>query len=363
MFHTLMFPTDASGSASGAVYAATVTGSFRNFDLWGYLSSIEGAALSDYGTFNITLDSSCQIGSNSTASYAFTTGAGWPTGAALTITNDGYIAGRGGDGGANEFDGGDGGNAIVFTLDATLTNNGTIGGGGGGGGAGAAETAPNAGGGGAGLASGVRGGIGAHNGGLYLGGAGSVTGGDGGDLGQPGEAGTFGAGGAAGDAIDCDGFSVTINNNGTISGDIVGVETTIADSPATWVIGSVAPYETQVSGTDPYTLGTTVGFSLLSLAYPAGIESIVNGVTYNLSVEISDGTATSATVELVRINAAATDATTIASAGTTSGWTTFSTTWVGDLSTNPTHIKLGLRAQTPFGSNVQIRNLLFTKST
>jgi hypothetical protein len=95
---------------------------------------------SGYKTFNVTIDSGVFISSNSTSSPALTTGSGWPSGAVLTITNNGTIAGKGGDGGdysaTSPGNGTAGGDAIVFTIDATLVNNGTISGGGGGGGGG-----------------------------------------------------------------------------------------------------------------------------------------------------------------------------------------------------------------------------------
>lgn len=63
-------------------------------------------------------------------------------GSVIALVNDGFIIGRGGDGGvaydpANGFtgDGQDGGDAVIATLDATIVNNSAIYGGGGGGGA------------------------------------------------------------------------------------------------------------------------------------------------------------------------------------------------------------------------------------
>lgn len=72
---------------------------------------------------------------------AYTTG-NFAPGSLIALVNDGYIIGRGGDGGiaydpANGFtgEGEDGGDAVNLTLDATIVNNSAIYGGGGGGGA------------------------------------------------------------------------------------------------------------------------------------------------------------------------------------------------------------------------------------
>lgn len=72
---------------------------------------------------------------------AYTTG-NFAPGSLIALVNDGYIIGRGGDGGiaydpANGFtgEGQDGGDAVNLTLDATILNNSAIYGGGGGGGA------------------------------------------------------------------------------------------------------------------------------------------------------------------------------------------------------------------------------------
>jgi hypothetical protein len=101
---------------------------------------------SEYGTptagQNITfiVQSDVLITATSTAGFALQTGL-WPS-VDLTLINNGYIAGRGGNGGwrgggdGSLSRGGNGGNGLTATYQISIINNGVIAGGGGGGGAG-----------------------------------------------------------------------------------------------------------------------------------------------------------------------------------------------------------------------------------
>ena len=98
---------------------------------------------------NVTVSTGIIIGSADTSLPAMVSG-DWPSGVTINLVNNGYIVGRGGnggDGGSAEFVGGsvsitadstvgtDGGDAIELTFDVNIDNtNGIIGGGGGGGG-------------------------------------------------------------------------------------------------------------------------------------------------------------------------------------------------------------------------------------
>lgn len=231
MFHTLLGNPSAT---SGTTVELTVENDARNFDLWAWIESELGGTETTYSIFNITIDSGVVIGSNSTSSPAFSTGSGWPAGAVLTITNNGTIVGRGGNGGswgsATVATNGDaGGGAIQFTLDATLTNEGLVAGGGGGGASGIIY-APRLsfysdGGGGAGDAVGLAGTTGgdAYDGLLKYGGSGSsIDSGDGGNLDTAGGNGSAGGtGGAAGYAVDKNSNTVTINGSVSITGTIL----------------------------------------------------------------------------------------------------------------------------------------------
>ena len=180
----------------------------------------------------------------------------WPAGADVTLQVNGQVLGRGGRGGDGGFDGtaGEAGStAILATRAISIVNNGTIagGGGGGGGGGGALDFSvfSSASGGGGGGGAGKNVGAGGFGGPLGFtpgqngsdgtntaGGAGGAggsdigvqggTGGAGGNLGQAGAAGgpgigdavdTGGAGGAAGAAIEGSSF-VTLTGSGTIIG-------------------------------------------------------------------------------------------------------------------------------------------------
>ena len=210
----------------------------------------------------VTISSGIKIYSNSTGTPAFDTGAALPTGSVIKITNNGYIVGKGGNGGTgNTGFGLPGGKAMNIATAITLTNNGTIGGGGGGGGGGgegiytdgyASET-DSGGGGGAGAGYTISsGGAGGYDSGgsnnragaagysntLTAGGAGGAGashfasggyGGTGGSLGQAGGTGGNGsgnvfsgtgrAGGAAGAAITGNSL-ITWLNTGSIYGSV-----------------------------------------------------------------------------------------------------------------------------------------------
>lgn len=205
----------------------------------------------------VTVETGVIIGSTSTSDYAFTTDSGFPDGSQLSLINNGFIVGKGGNGGKGadahnlngaKFAGAPGNNGgpglgVVHSL--RVTNNGTIAGGGGGGGGGSSGQATSGssemsamhgggGGGGAGYFPGIGGVAGfdsaegsapaypGSNGSSNSGGAGGLgstgpqapggNGGNGGGLGAPGGAGEDGnitvspptydaAGGAAGSAI------------------------------------------------------------------------------------------------------------------------------------------------------------------
>lgn len=232
----------------------------------------------------ITVNSGVIVGSSSTAVAAFDTGV-IPTGSEILLTNNGTIVGAGGAGGqAYAFrltpgqNGAAGGNAVNVRFAVSITNNGTIAGGGGGGGGGGHGNwsdgltyAGGAGGGGAGnivgagstgitnsssgtLTNGSNGtagyiqpaypgnsgagtggspGVNGTNGGNRTsGGAGSGGGGGGGGLGAAGGSGGTGSGvtnpqftaggtgGAAGKVVNLNGFTVTWLATGTRYGAI-----------------------------------------------------------------------------------------------------------------------------------------------
>ncbi|MEH2503403.1 hypothetical protein V1290_002214 [Bradyrhizobium sp. AZCC 1578] len=139
----------ASGALSGTLTGqtcspTTVTFSFStsNINLWNHLVANGWSNSGQPGTWFVSIASGVVIGSGSTGTPAFDTGT-FPPGSTLQFTNNGTIAGRGGEGGAGSAQcgpgsaGGAGGPAMQIRVTTTLTNNGSIwGGGGGGGGAG-----------------------------------------------------------------------------------------------------------------------------------------------------------------------------------------------------------------------------------
>lgn len=122
-----------------------ITGNVQNPDL---LSMIKGADSSWNGSTPIkayiTINPGSVVGSRNTGAVAFVTPQ-LPGGSTLTVTNNGYIVGAGGNGGSPgggagsrvaPTNGQNGGPALQATFPVTFINNGTIGGGGGGGGGG-----------------------------------------------------------------------------------------------------------------------------------------------------------------------------------------------------------------------------------
>lgn len=221
--------------ASGLRMALVVSASTTNYNLksaaiaagWDGVTPLE---------LTCTIAAGVAVGSSSTGNAAFDTGSGWPSGSILKLINNGYIVGKGGNGGGSAGkhspssdayhyaeSGQPGGPALLAQNAITVENYGVIGGGGGGGGGGGSESlyswSNNGGGGGGGAgytpgSGGVNwqwdGTVTAGNGGtggLTNGGAGGTggssnpgnTGGNGGGLGQSGGSGTgsYAAGGAS----------------------------------------------------------------------------------------------------------------------------------------------------------------------
>lgn len=152
----------------------------------------------------VTVPSGIVVGSTSTGTYAMLVPSLFDPNDTVTITNDGVIQGKGGDGGPGQLGattgipGSGGGNALYVNRPVTIQNNSVIAGGGGGGGAGGGYTpdkGPAGWGGGGGGGAGFNGGNG--GGGGYPGGAGtSSSGGSGGFV--PGGLAPGGSGGGRG---------------------------------------------------------------------------------------------------------------------------------------------------------------------
>ena len=164
-----------------------------------------------------TVASNVYISSNSTGTPALTVNGSFPAG--VQLVNNGGIIGMGGAGairGISTRDGAPGGTAIAASVAISITNNGSVAGGGGGGGAGAVggyfggfeffEQYPEGGGGGGGGRCGANinsaGGVGGSswNGAVGApGGVGSIASAGAGGAGVSGVYGTGGTGGAGGD--------------------------------------------------------------------------------------------------------------------------------------------------------------------
>jgi len=134
----------ANSPSCGFTYNYTIPANTNNFDL---RKAIVDAGWNGTQAVNATLTiaTGIYVTSISTGSYAVYISPTFPAGSSLTLINNGYIIGKGGDGGIGAGGaaritgsaGTAGGPALYVGYSTSITNNGTIGGGGGGGGGGA----------------------------------------------------------------------------------------------------------------------------------------------------------------------------------------------------------------------------------
>ena len=130
------------GKANAFVFNQTISASTTNYNLkaaaitagWNQTTKLVAT---------ITINAGVYVYSTSTGSYAFDTGSTFPAGTTLALVNNGVImgmGGQGGTGGAGGFNGGvagfSAGPSFIARQAISVTNNGTIAGGGGGGGGG-----------------------------------------------------------------------------------------------------------------------------------------------------------------------------------------------------------------------------------
>jgi len=206
------------GTSSVTPVTVTITSNTNNYTL--QPSAIPGY-VSGSTAVTLVINSGVVIGSTSTGSTALTI-SGFASGDTVSVTNNGYIVGKGGNGGSGKDESyamyGNilpqaGGLALSTNFAVSMTNNGTVGGGGGGGSGSAFHTyylkgtkyhAGNGGGGGAGRNAGSGGAYGEYSAGLqnYTGsvgvGGGLTSGGSGGSCSHGNTGGTGGALGASG---------------------------------------------------------------------------------------------------------------------------------------------------------------------
>jgi hypothetical protein len=130
------------------VFTQTISGSVNNYNLRNAVIAAGWNQVMPVIT-TLTINSGVVIGSSSTGSYSFSTGA-FPVGSITTIFNNGVILGRGGNGGfgssygdpfgtppASAGSGSNAGPAMLIATPTNIHNNNVIAGGGGGGGGGA----------------------------------------------------------------------------------------------------------------------------------------------------------------------------------------------------------------------------------
>lgn len=121
----------------GFVFNDTITGSMSDYNLRSRAIAAGWDAVKAL-IATVTVNSGAVLGASATNTYGFRTGASFPTGSQLWLVNNGYIVGKGGNGGTSGSSAGQsGGTALLAEASISITNNGTIGGGGGGGGGGA----------------------------------------------------------------------------------------------------------------------------------------------------------------------------------------------------------------------------------
>jgi len=124
----------SNGYGKSSSYNLTISANTLKYNL---RTALIAAGYSGTGTFKttITINSGVYVWSDTTATAAFDTGV--LSGGTITIINNGYIIGMGGNGaivGATPGNGGAGGPAMNIQHSVTMTNNSYVAGGGGGGG-------------------------------------------------------------------------------------------------------------------------------------------------------------------------------------------------------------------------------------
>jgi len=124
----------SDGHGKSASFAASITTNQQEMNLRTFAVS---AGWNESSAANITLNSNIYVWSDNTANPAMTINGSWPGG--VTLTNNGFIMGRGGNGDSSTFPNGQsasaGGVAISLGVNCSIVNNSGafIGGGGGGG--------------------------------------------------------------------------------------------------------------------------------------------------------------------------------------------------------------------------------------
>ncbi len=170
-----LYGTTDVASPTGYTFTATISANTQNYDL-ASAATAAGWNGTEALFASVTINGGVVVGSNSTSSYALTIPS-LPANSTVTLTNNGYIVGMGGNGGSGAGTHDDftpisasspsvGGPALLVQYPTTLTGSGTIGSGGGGGGGGGSGIQSNQfgvqGGGGGGGAGAVPGGGGAR---------------------------------------------------------------------------------------------------------------------------------------------------------------------------------------------------------
>jgi hypothetical protein len=198
---------------------------------------------------SISINTGVYVGSIAFNQAAVDTGASFPTGSTLKLINNGFIFGKGGDGGNSSASGQAGGPALKTQFALAVTNNGTIAGGGGGGGGGGGEYydsyydgAGGGGGGGRGYPGGAAGQPTDGWGSSDPGQAGSISGVGGGgtsleDAGAGGSGGGLGAAGNAGEqGKDHDQAYYLIGRVGDNGAGGLGGAAVVGNANVTWVV-------------------------------------------------------------------------------------------------------------------------------
>jgi hypothetical protein len=237
------------GGAGAFPVILTISSTTQDYDLYNaaITAGWDGVKAANV---SLTINPGVSVHSGSPSTSALLVPSSFPAQSKVTITNNGIIVGRGGDGGSAQgahgpgannpgFPGTPGGPALLASRPITLVNTGTVAGGGGGGGGGAGQASRGrayGGGGGGGVTYGNAGGGGPREGrpgtpGTATTGGdpgpGSFPGGYGGGYGQPGGDGanafdgSGGIGGGSGNSIN--GYSyVTLTNTGQVLGPTTG---------------------------------------------------------------------------------------------------------------------------------------------
>lgn len=109
----IIMPTNFYGKANTVPLSLTISANTQNYNI---KTALGASYVSGRSAVTVTINAGIVVGSSSTATYGMQTGTGWSGSDSISIVNNGYIVGRGG----NSYQ--TGGPALALNWPVTITN-------------------------------------------------------------------------------------------------------------------------------------------------------------------------------------------------------------------------------------------------